>query len=56
VNALLFTDLMPVYIKNGYKWAESNPELAENESVQQQWKFFERRQHRRRAAFRLDID
>lgn len=55
VNALLFTDLLPVYIKNGYKWAESNPELADNENVQQQWKFFERRQHRRRAAFRRDI-
>ena len=56
VNALLFTDLLPVYIKNGYRWAESNPELADNENVQQQWKFFERRQHRRRAAFRRDID
>ncbi len=55
VNALLFTDLIPVYIKNGYRWAESNPELAENENVQQQWKFFERRQHRRRTAFRKDI-
>ncbi len=56
VNALLFTDLLPVYIKNGYRWAESNPELADNENVQQQWKFFERRQHRRRVAFRHDID
>ncbi len=56
VNALLFTDLLPVYIKNGYCWAESNPELADNENVQQQWKFFERRQHRRRVAFRHDID
>ena len=55
VNALLFTDLLPVYIKNGYRWAESNPELADNENVQQQWKFFDRRQHRRRAAFRRDI-
>ena len=55
VNALLFTDLIPVYIKNGYRWAESNPELVENENVQQQWKFFERRQHRRRTAFRKDI-
>ncbi len=55
VNALLFTDLLPVYIKNGYRWAESNPELAENENVQQQWKFFDRRQHRRRTAFRKDI-
>ena len=55
VNALLFTDLLPVYIKNKYRWAESNPELADNENVQQQWKFFDRRQHRRRAAFRRDI-
>lgn len=49
VNALLFTDLIPVYIKNGYKFAESNPELEENASVQLQWQYFERRQHRRPA-------
>lgn len=55
VNALLFADLLPVYIKNGYRWAESNPELADNENVQLQWQYFERRQHRRRAAFRKDI-
>ncbi|WP_304476424.1 N-acetyltransferase, partial [uncultured Muribaculum sp.] len=54
VNALLFADLLPVYIKNGYRWAESNPELADNENVQLQWQYFERRQHRRRAAFRKD--
>lgn len=55
VNALLFADLLPVYIKNEYRWAESNPELADNENVQLQWQYFERRQHRRRAAFRKDI-
>ncbi len=55
VNALLFTDLLPVFIKNGYKWAESNLELADNESVQQQWKFFERRLHRKRSVFRKAI-
>ena len=55
VNALLFADLLPVYIKNGYRWAESNPELADNENVQLQWQYFECRQHRRRAAFRKDI-
>lgn len=55
VNALLFADLLPVYIKNRYRWAESNPELADNENVQLQWQYFERRQHRRRAAFRKDI-
>lgn len=51
VNALLFADLLPGYIKNGYKYAESNPELEENASVQMQWQYFERRQHRRRRAF-----
>ncbi len=55
VNALLFTDLIPAFINNGYKWAESNLELADNESVQQQWKFFERRLHRKRSVFRKPI-
>ena len=55
VNALLFADLLPTYIKNGYKWAESNPELEGNASVQLQWQYFERRQHRRRQAFRKKI-
>ncbi|MDE7408156.1 MAG: N-acetyltransferase [Muribaculaceae bacterium] len=55
VNALLFTDLIPVYQSNGYKWAESNPELEENASVQLQWQYFEKRQHRRRRCFRKDI-
>lgn len=55
VNALLFTDLIPVYAKNGYKFAESNPELEENASVQLQWQYFERRQHRRRRCFRKPL-
>ena len=55
VNALLFSDLIPVYLKNGYKWAESNPELEDNANVQLQWQYFERRQHRRRRAFRKPL-
>lgn len=55
VNALLFQDLIPQYIAKGYKWAESNPEMAANSKVQSQWEYFERRQHRRRAAFSKDI-
>lgn len=51
VNALIFNDLIPRYIANGYKYAESNVELEGNESVQKQWEYFERRQHRRRRAF-----
>lgn len=52
VNALIFADLIPQYIKNGYKYAESNLELEGNENVQKQWEYFERRQHRRRRAYR----
>ena len=50
VNALLFSDLIPVFIRNGYKFAESNPELEENEKVQSQWQYFERHQHKRRIS------
>lgn len=51
VNALLFTELIPQFIANGYKYAESNPELEMNEKVQGQWDYFERKQHKRRRAF-----
>ncbi len=51
VNALLFSDLIPVFIQNGYEYAESNPELELNEKVQSQWQYFERQQHKRRRAF-----
>lgn len=56
VNALLFTKLIPAYNAKGYKYAESNPELAENSGVQSQWDYFEKRQHRRRAAFKKKIE
>lgn len=51
VNALLFTDLIPYYIQNGYKYAETNPEMESNAKVQNQWEYFGNRQHRRRRAF-----
>lgn len=50
-NALLFSDLIPVFIKNGYQYAESNPELEENGKVQSQWQYFENVQHKRRRAY-----
>ncbi len=51
VNALLFQDLIPYYIKYGYKYAESNPEMETNSKVQSQWEYFTTRQHRRRRSF-----
>lgn len=55
VNALIFTDLIPAFIAAGYKEAESNPELEGNENVQKQWEYFDRRQHRKRRAWRKAI-
>ena len=51
VNALLFSDLIPVYQQMGFKYAESNPELELNGKVQAQWEYFKTEQHKRRRAF-----
>lgn len=56
VNALLFADLIPVYIQLGFKWAESNPELETNNKVQAQWEYFETVQHKRRRAYKKMIN
>ena len=51
VNALLFTDLIPQYIKMGAEYAESNIELENNTAVQAQWDYFKREHHKSRRAF-----
>ena len=55
VNALLFQDLIPQFIKYGYRFAESNPEMETNSKVQSQWEYFNYRQHRRRRSFYKDL-
>lgn len=55
VNSLFFYDLLNLYIKNGVKYAETNLELESNSNVQSQWEYFDRRQHRRRRAFRRQL-
>lgn len=55
VNSLFFYDLCNIFIKDGVKFAETNLELEENIHVQSQWEYFERRQHRRRRAFRKNL-
>lgn len=51
VNALLFSDLIPIYRNLGTMYAESNPELETNNAVQTQWDYFEREHHKTRRAF-----
>ncbi len=56
VNALLFSDLIPVYQKMGFLYAESNPELEMNNKVQAQWEYFKTEQHKRRRAYTKPIE
>jgi GNAT superfamily N-acetyltransferase len=51
LNAIIFADLVPIFIKNGYKLAETNPELEKNGRIQVLWSEFDKRQHRRRRVF-----
>ena len=50
-NALMFTQILPWYIKYGFKWAESQVEMETNGNVQGQWQFFETINHKRRRCY-----
>ncbi len=51
VNALMFTDLIPVYNKLGVIYAESNPELETNNAILSQWDYFKVEHHKTRRAY-----
>ncbi|MDR1102625.1 MAG: hypothetical protein LBL42_02595 [Tannerella sp.] len=51
VNALIFNDLIPRYVKRGVEYAESNPELETNNAIQAQWDYFRSEHHKTRRAF-----
>ena len=51
VNSVMFADIMPNSAKNGYKFAESNPELETNTKMSSQWGTFEHVNHKRRRVY-----
>lgn len=51
VNSLVFLDLMTNSVKNGYKLAESNPELETNTRMSSQWTSFEYVNHKKRRVY-----
>jgi len=51
VNAILMNKMNQVFLKLGITKVESNPELETNANVQGQWKYYEKRQHKRRRVF-----
>jgi len=55
INAVFMTHLTQAAISKGIKFAESNGELAENIKVQNTWRYFDRRQHRRSQIYARNI-
>ena len=55
VNALLFTELIPQFIQNGYRYVETNNELEHNHKVQNLWQDFAPVRHKRRCTFLKQI-
>lgn len=53
--ALLFTEMIPQFQKLGTIYAESNPELIDNQRIRALWSNFEKVLHKRRAVFAKDI-
>lgn len=51
VNAIIIDRMNKVFNRIGVTKVESNPELETNHLVQDQWKYFDRKQHKRRRVF-----
>lgn len=51
VNAMIFCDLITSAYKCGFKFAESNPELEQNNKVSSLWDGFDAKHHKTRRAY-----
>lgn len=56
VNAIILVESIKACIKNNARIAETGPELELNNKIQDQWKGFDARQHRRRRSWIVKID
>ena len=54
-NSLVFADLIPRYVKYGFKWGETHVEMETNESVQSQWGPLDPIMHKKRRCYRKPI-
>ena len=54
-NSLVFADLIPRYVKYGFKWGETHVEMETNESVQSQWGPLDPIMHKKRRCYRKAI-
>ena len=55
VNALFFDDLIPIYNKYGFRWAETGPQLEDNMRELTQWKPLQPEYVKRRRFYKKVI-
>ena len=55
VHVLLFNDLIPMLIKGGFKYGESNAEMESNNNVQNLWNMYRKDFKRRRRVYSKEI-
>lgn len=55
VNALFFEDLIPIYNQYGFKWAETGPQLEDNQRELSQWKPLKPELVKRRRCYKKSI-
>ena len=51
VTAIIFNEIQKLFNKKGITIVETNPELEENDSIQNMWKNYDHRLHKKRATF-----
>ncbi len=54
-NALIFADIIPKALEDGYEWAETHHQLEDNIPSQAQWKNLDCIIHKKRCAFKKFI-
>lgn len=55
VTAVIFQKMQELFNKRGITDVETNPELEENKAIQQLWKNYEHKLHKRRRTYRKDF-
>jgi hypothetical protein len=55
VNALFFDDLIPIFNRLGFKWAETGPQLEDNVRELTQWKPLKPEYVKRRRCYKKEI-
>ena len=55
VNGLFFDDLIPIYNKYGFKWAETGPQLEDNMRELTQWKPLKPEYVKRRRCYKKEL-